>query len=158
MTSAEKKAIYAALAAPFPEHCIQRTEGRLTGRGYDTVGYGYQHVANRLNEVLGVGGWRAHRMETITANRGSSIITSAGCAQAQKPSQSPSAQLGGGRGIAPAAGENQRFLAIASSEDQARIETMTVEADYVERRGLDPYEYIAELKRRPDGIALLEAA
>jgi hypothetical protein len=65
MTSAEKKAIYAALAKPFDEHCIQRTEGRLTGRGYDTVGYGYQHVANRLNEVLGVGGWRAHRTVTV---------------------------------------------------------------------------------------------
>ncbi len=65
MTNAEKKAIYAALAAPFPEHCIQRTEGRLTGRGYDTVGYGYQFIANRLNEVLGVGGWRAHRTVTV---------------------------------------------------------------------------------------------
>ena len=65
MTSAEKKAIYAALAAPFPEHCIQRTEGRTTGRGYDTTGIGYQHIANRLNEVLGVGGWRAHRTVTV---------------------------------------------------------------------------------------------
>ena len=33
MTNEEKKKIYAALAAPFPEHCIQRTEGRTTGRG-----------------------------------------------------------------------------------------------------------------------------
>ena len=65
MTNEEKKKIYAALAAPFPEHCIQRTEGRITGRGCDTVGYGYQHVANRLNEVLGVGGWRAHRTVTV---------------------------------------------------------------------------------------------
>jgi hypothetical protein len=65
MTSAEKKAIYAALANPFDEHCIQRTEGRLTGRGYDTSGIGYQFIANRLNEVLGVGGWRAHRTVTV---------------------------------------------------------------------------------------------
>ena len=65
MTSAENKAIYAALAKPFDEHCIQRTEGRLTGRGYDTTGIGYQHIANRLNEVLGVGGWRAHRTVTV---------------------------------------------------------------------------------------------
>ncbi len=65
MTAAEKKAIYAALAKPFDEHCIQRTEGRLTGRGYDTTGIGYQHIANRLNEVLGVGGWRAHRTVTV---------------------------------------------------------------------------------------------
>ena len=65
MTHDEKRKIYAALAAPFPEHCIQRTEGRLTGRGYDTTGIGYQHIANRLNEVLGVGGWRAHRTVNV---------------------------------------------------------------------------------------------
>src|SRR5512135_3476571 len=65
MTNEEKRKIYAALAAPFPEHCIQRTEGRITGRGYDTSGIGYQFIANRLNEVLGVGGWRAHRVVTV---------------------------------------------------------------------------------------------
>jgi hypothetical protein len=65
MTNEEKKNIYQQLAAPFPEHCIQRTEGRLTGRGYDTSGIGYQHIANRLNEVLGVGGWRAHRTVNV---------------------------------------------------------------------------------------------
>jgi hypothetical protein len=73
MTQDEKKKLYAALAAPFPEHCIQRTEGRLTGRGYDTTGIGYQHIANRLNEVLGVGGWRAHRtvnVKEITRSNG----------------------------------------------------------------------------------------
>jgi hypothetical protein len=65
MTNEEKKKIYQLLAAPFPDHCIQRTEGRLTGRGYDTTGIGYQHIANRLNEVLGVGGWRAHRTVSV---------------------------------------------------------------------------------------------
>ncbi len=65
MTHEERKKLYAALAAPFPESCIQRTEGRVTGRGYDTTGIGYQHIVNRLNEVLGVGGWRAHREITI---------------------------------------------------------------------------------------------
>ena len=73
MTHDEKKKIYAALAAPFPEHCIQRTEGRTTGRGYDTTGIGYQFIANRLNEVLGVGGWRAHRtvnVKEITRSNG----------------------------------------------------------------------------------------
>ena len=54
MTNDEKKKLYAALAAPFPESCIQRTEGRLTGRGYDTSGIGYQHISNRLCEVVGV--------------------------------------------------------------------------------------------------------
>jgi hypothetical protein len=73
MTNEEKKKIYAALAAPFPENCIQRTEGRVTGRGYDTAGIGYQFIANRLAEVLGVGGWRAHRtvtVKTITTSKG----------------------------------------------------------------------------------------
>jgi hypothetical protein len=65
MTQQEKQKIYSALGAPFPEHCIQRTEGRTTGRGYDTTGIGYQFIANRLNEVLGLGGWRAHRTVTV---------------------------------------------------------------------------------------------
>ncbi len=65
MTHEEKKKLYAALAAPFPEQCVQRTEGRVTGRGYDTSGIGYQFVVNRLNEVLGLGGFRAHRTVTV---------------------------------------------------------------------------------------------
>lgn len=73
MTNEEKRKLYAALAAPFPENAIQRTEGRVTGRGYDTAGIGYQFICNRLNEVLGVGGWRAHRtvnVKTITTSKG----------------------------------------------------------------------------------------
>lgn len=65
MTNEERRKLYAALAAPFPESCIQRTEGRVTGRGYDTAGIGYQFICNRLNEVLGVGGWRAHRTVNV---------------------------------------------------------------------------------------------
>lgn len=60
-----RKKLYAALAAPFPENCVQRTEGRLTGKGYDTTGIAYQFVVNRLNEVLGVGGFRVHREVTV---------------------------------------------------------------------------------------------
>lgn len=60
-----RKKLYAALSAPFPEACIQRTEGRLTGRGYDTTGIAYQYIVNRLNEVLGVGGFRVHREVTV---------------------------------------------------------------------------------------------
>jgi hypothetical protein len=67
MNAEEKRKLYAALAAPFPENAIQRTEGRVTGRGYDTAGIGYQFICNRLNEVLGVGGWRAHRTVTVKA-------------------------------------------------------------------------------------------
>lgn len=65
MTNEEKKKIYVALAAPFPENAIQRTEGRVTGRGYDTAGIGYQFICNRLCEVLGIGGFRAHRTVTV---------------------------------------------------------------------------------------------
>ena len=65
MTQQEKKAIYAALSAPFPEHCIQRTQGRVTGRGYDTAGIGYAFITARLNEVVGLGNWRAHRTVTV---------------------------------------------------------------------------------------------
>jgi hypothetical protein len=65
MTIEEKKKIYAALSAPFPEHCIQRTEGRITGRGYDTTGIGYAFITARLNEVVGLGNWRAHRTVTV---------------------------------------------------------------------------------------------
>ncbi|MBK9519685.1 MAG: hypothetical protein IPO09_20635 [Anaeromyxobacter sp.] len=65
MTNEEKRKIYAALAAPFPEHCIQRTDGRVTGRGYDTSGIGYAFITARLNEVVGLGNWRAHRTVTV---------------------------------------------------------------------------------------------
>ena len=58
MTNEEKKKLYAALSAPFPEEAIERTDGKLTGKSYSTTGIKYQYVANRLNEVLGVGGWR----------------------------------------------------------------------------------------------------
>lgn len=60
-----RKKLYQLLSAPFPESCIQRTEGRITGRGYDTTGIAYQFVVNRLNEVLGVGGFRVHREVTV---------------------------------------------------------------------------------------------
>ena len=58
VTNEERKKIYQLLAAPFPEEAIERTDGKLTGKSYSTTGIKYQYVANRLNEVLGVGGWR----------------------------------------------------------------------------------------------------
>src|SRR5690349_19504269 len=73
MTKEDRQKIYAALAAPFPESCIQRTDGRVTGRGYSTTGIGYQFIANRLNEVLGVGGWRTDRtiaVREVTSPKG----------------------------------------------------------------------------------------
>ena len=73
MTQQEKKAIYTALAVPFPEEAIERTDGRITGKGYSTVGLKYQYVVNRMNEVLGLGGWRVHRTirtKAITTAKG----------------------------------------------------------------------------------------
>ena len=61
MTEERKKQIYAALSAPFPPDAIQRTDGKETGRGYSTTGIGYQFIVNRLNEVLGIGGFRVTR-------------------------------------------------------------------------------------------------
>jgi hypothetical protein len=65
MTKDERLKIYTALAAPFPEEAVERTDGRVTGRGYSTTGIKYQYVVNRLNEVLGVGGYRVHRAVTV---------------------------------------------------------------------------------------------
>jgi hypothetical protein len=65
MTTDEKKKVYAALSAPFPAEAIERTEARITGRGYSTTGIKYQYVVNRLNEVLGIGSYRAHRTVTV---------------------------------------------------------------------------------------------
>jgi hypothetical protein len=71
MTSDERKKLYAALSAPFGEEAIERTEGRVTGRGYDTTGIKYQFIVNRLNEVLGIGCWRTEQVinlrETTTS-------------------------------------------------------------------------------------------
>ena len=65
MTIEERRKIYAALSAPFPEEAVERTDGRVTGRGYDTAGIGYQFVCNRINETLGVGGFRVERKVTV---------------------------------------------------------------------------------------------
>lgn len=72
MNDTDRKKLYLALAAPFPEEAVERTDGRLTGKGYSTTGLKYQFVVNRLNEVLGFGCFRAHRTinvkETKRAN------------------------------------------------------------------------------------------
>jgi hypothetical protein len=65
MTNDEKKKIYSALSAPFSEEAIQRTDGRVTGRGFSTTGVGYQFIANRLNEVLGIGAWRTEQKLSV---------------------------------------------------------------------------------------------
>jgi hypothetical protein len=61
----DTKAIYKALAAPFADEAVERTRGDVTRRGYDTTGIKYQYVVNRLNEVLGVGGFRVERQFSV---------------------------------------------------------------------------------------------
>lgn len=73
MTNDEKKKIYQQLSAPFPEDAIERTEGRVTGKGYDTTGIKYIYIAARMNEVLGVGGYRTQQeitLREITTSKG----------------------------------------------------------------------------------------
>jgi hypothetical protein len=65
MTNDERKKLYAALSAPFGEDAIERTDGRVTGRGYDTTGIKYQYIVNRLNEVLGIGAWRTEQQVSV---------------------------------------------------------------------------------------------
>jgi hypothetical protein len=65
MTKDDRIKLYLALAAPFPEAAVERTDGAITGRGYSTTGIKYQYLADRLNEVLGVGGFRTERTITV---------------------------------------------------------------------------------------------
>jgi len=41
-----------SLKEVYGENCVERTKKEVTRKGYDTTGYGYQFVVNRLNEVL----------------------------------------------------------------------------------------------------------
>jgi hypothetical protein len=73
MTPDAKKKLYQQLSQPFPEEAIERTDGRVTGKGYSTTGIKAQFIINRLNEVLGIGGWRTHRkiaVRELTTNSG----------------------------------------------------------------------------------------
>jgi hypothetical protein len=73
MTPEAKKKLYQQLAQPFPEEAIERTDGRQTGKGYSTTGIKAQFIINRLNETLGIGGWRTHRtiaVKEIATNSG----------------------------------------------------------------------------------------
>lgn len=56
-TKAITSEMLAKLMAPLPAGAVERSKGSQTGKGYNTTGYGYQWVADRMNEVLGVGSW-----------------------------------------------------------------------------------------------------
>lgn len=49
--------IYNCLRAKLPEEAVERASRDKTKKGYDTTGYRYQYVVDRLNEVCGIDGW-----------------------------------------------------------------------------------------------------
>lgn len=53
----EKETQYLDLAAKLPEEAVERASRDKTKKGYDTTGYRYQYVVDRLNEVCGLDGW-----------------------------------------------------------------------------------------------------
>jgi len=50
--------LYPLLQFPLPDVAIQRAYKEQTRKGYDTTGFGYQFLVNRMNEVLGPAYWR----------------------------------------------------------------------------------------------------
>ncbi|MFQ5532131.1 MAG: Rad52/Rad22 family DNA repair protein, partial [Candidatus Nanoarchaeia archaeon] len=53
----EKNNLYQLLSAPLPAEAIEHAPKEITRKGYDTTGYQYQYVVERLNEVCGIKGW-----------------------------------------------------------------------------------------------------
>jgi len=51
--------LFPLLRAPIRQDAVEATKGHQTGKGYDTTGYGYQALVDRLNEVVGIGHWDA---------------------------------------------------------------------------------------------------
>jgi hypothetical protein len=49
----EKESVIKELSKKIQAEGIQRTKGADTKKGYDTDGYGYQYIVDRLNEVCG---------------------------------------------------------------------------------------------------------
>ncbi|MEQ6359536.1 Rad52/Rad22 family DNA repair protein [Thermoanaerobacter thermohydrosulfuricus] len=58
LTMEELTKLYPKLSAKLSEEAIQIATKEQTKKGYDTTGYGYQYIVNRMNEVLGPSHWR----------------------------------------------------------------------------------------------------
>lgn len=52
-------AVYKEFRKPIDEAGLQESKGEETHRGYDTLGYGYAWITERLNDVVGPQCWRA---------------------------------------------------------------------------------------------------
>jgi hypothetical protein len=58
-----KRWVFKEFSKPFPEEAIERTKGSETRKNYDTAGIRYAFVTQRLNDVVGLHGWRmSHRI------------------------------------------------------------------------------------------------
>lgn len=57
-TPAWAKEVYRGLEWPWPRDAIQHTDTKDTFKGYNTTGIAYQYVVDRLNLLVGLGGWR----------------------------------------------------------------------------------------------------
>lgn len=57
LTADNLNSLYEKLAEPLAPEAIQFAETRAY-KGYDSTGYSYQMVCNRMNEVLGISHWR----------------------------------------------------------------------------------------------------
>ncbi len=69
ITIEERKEILRRLSAPFPPEAIERTTATITKRGYDTTGIKAQYIVDRLNEILGLHGWRTEACFEITESK-----------------------------------------------------------------------------------------
>jgi len=61
--------IITQLSKSLPDEAIQRTKGVETHKGYDTTGYGYQYVADRFNDVLGLEWGFSYQILDVTSGK-----------------------------------------------------------------------------------------
>ena len=61
------KELLAELSKPFPEDAITRVSATASGRGRELTGIKRAYLIERLNEVVGVGGWQISEPEFVTS-------------------------------------------------------------------------------------------
>jgi hypothetical protein len=58
ITAEDLKDLYPQLSAILGREAVQNVPKSISRKGYDTTGYGYQFLVNRMNEILGISHWR----------------------------------------------------------------------------------------------------
>lgn len=69
LTLEQRREIWVNFSKSFPAEAIERTRGSSTGKGYDTTGIKYIYVTQRLNEVVGIGGWTTQQNIAVTTTK-----------------------------------------------------------------------------------------